>query len=125
MPLSVGALWPPLRELSAPGRCDVLGRDLLKFGTDRWPLLSKLAPALSGGVIGLAIPMSVALYLGGNKSREDLLISDVVTATSFSNLDNGTSSLVDDVLELLLFPRLIDFSCLLAMTNSGSSFSCL
>lgn len=124
-PLATGGFGPPLRGLCGLGRYDMLGRALLKFGTGRLSLLSALVPVLSGGVIGLASPMSVALYLGGNKSREDPLTSVVVTATSFSDLDNGTSSLVEDVLEFLLFPRLIGFSCLLAMTNSGSSSSCL
>lgn len=97
----------------------------LKFLTGvLFPALS--VSALSGGVIGLASPMSVVVYFGGNKSIEGFLISEVlVTATSFSSFDIGTSSRVDDVPELLLFPRLIaGFSgFLFAITNSGSSFN--
>lgn len=92
------------------------GRGLLKLGND----LSFVAAAaldLSGGVMGLASPMSVDEYLGGNISSEDPLTSDVDTATSFSNFDMGTNSRVEEWPELLLFPRLICFSGLLAMTN--------
>lgn len=104
--------------------CDVLGLTLLKFRTGDLTS-APFAPPLSGGVIGLASPMSVEVYLGGKRSAEGLLISDVVTATSFSNFDIGTSSLVEECPELPLLPRLMaDFSILLAITNSGSSFAC-
>lgn len=74
--------------------------------------------------MGLATPISAEEYLGGNNSSDDFLVSEVVMATSFSSLDIGTSSRVDECPELLLFPRLIGFSGFLAITNSGSRFSC-
>lgn len=70
--------------------------------------------------MGRATPIAADEYLGGNMSAGDLLTSDADIDTSFSNLDMGTSSRVEECPELLLFPRLICFSGLLAMTNSGS-----
>lgn len=103
--------------------CDVPGRGVLKFEND-FSLDIAAAFNFSGGVIGLARPMSAEEYLGGNMSIEDLLTSDVDIETSFSNFDIGTNSRVEECPELLLFPRLICFSGLLAMTNSGSRFTC-
>lgn len=54
----------------------------------------------------------------------DFLTSDVDIDISFSSLDIGTSSRVEECPELLLFPRLSCFSGLLAMTNSGSALNC-
>lgn len=98
------------------------GRTLLKFVNGFFP---GLADFLSGGVIGLATPMSAGVYLGGNRSMEDRFTSGVVvTTTSFSSLDMGTNSRVDEWPELLLLPRLNAFSGLLAITKSGSSCNC-
>lgn len=89
------------------------------MGND-FSLVTDPEPAFSGGVIGLAIPISVDVYLGGNMSAGDRLTSEAVIDTSFSSLDMDTSSRVEECPELLLFPRLIGFSGLLAITNSGS-----
>lgn len=69
------------------------GRGLLKLGKD----LSLAAVFdLSGGVMGLASPMSVDEYFGGMTSSEEFLTSDVDTAISFSSFDMGTSSRVEE-----------------------------
>lgn len=74
--------------------------------------------------MGRATPISAVVYLGGKNWVDDLRSTGEPIAASFSNFDIGTSSRVDDVPDALLW-RVMDFSGFVAITNSGSSSSCL